>query len=306
MQVDIQQKPKTFIVVNPVAGTTEAADVRGKIEAILKTHEFPYEIYETTPNESPREKVREAVRQGFKLVISSGGDGTLASVASGLVGTNIPMVVLPNGTWNALARNLDIPLQVDQALDLVFQEHSIRTIDVMQVAGEYFILNVSTGVGSRTMKNVKREDKRRLGRLADLWKAVTHMLDFPSYRFDVKIDGKNSVFHATELMVANSRIVGIKPLQLDPDIHMDDGKLNVCRIYAKSLRDYFNLGISMLTGTQQDNWNVLCVEALEEVEINSNRKLLVQGDGDVIGRLPVTVKIHRKAISIVTPKHAEP
>lgn len=306
MQVDIQQKPKTFIVVNPVAGATEAADVRGKIEAILKTYEFPYEIYETTPHESPREKVREAVRRGFKLVISSGGDGTLASVASGLVGTNIPMVVLPNGTWNALARNLDIPLQVDQALDLVFQEHSLCTIDVMQVADEYFLLNVSTGVGSRTMKNVKREDKRRLGRLADLWKAVTNMLDFPSYRFDVKIDGKSSVFYATELMVANSRIVGIKPLELDPNIHMDDGKLNVCRIYAKSLRDYFNLAISMLMGTQHDNLNVLCVEALDEVEINSNRKLLVQGDGDVIGRLPVTVKIHRQALSIVAPKHAEP
>lgn len=306
MQVNIQEKPKTLVVVNPVAGFSQAAEVREKVESTLKIHELPYDFYETTPNENPRDKVREAVRQGFKLVISSGGDGTVSSVASGLVNTTVPMVVLPGGTWNALARNLDIPLQIDQALDLVFQEHTIRTIDVMQVAGEYYTLNVSTGVGSRTMKNVKREEKRKLGRLADLWKAVTNMLDFPSYRFDVTIDGKTTILRATELMVANSRIVGIKPLQLDPDIHMDDGKLNVCRIYAKSLGDYFSLGISMLTGTQEKNWNVLCMEALHEVEINSNRKLLVQGDGDVIGRLPVTVKILRKAVSIVTPKHAEP
>jgi diacylglycerol kinase family enzyme len=218
----------------------------------------------------------------------------------------VPLVVIPSGTWNALARNLDIPLQIDQALELVFQEHTIRTIDAIQVGEEFYVLNVSTGLGSRTMKTVKREEKRHLGKLPDLWKGFTQILDFPSYRFEVKIDGKATILRASELIVANSSIVGIKPLQLDPNIHMDDGILNVCRIYAKSLGDYISLTWSMLTGTQEQNWNVLCMEVRHEVEINSNRKLLVQGDGDIIARLPVTIKIRPKAISIVTPVRAEP
>ena len=151
------------------------------------------------------------------------------------------------------------------------------------------------------MGNVKREEKRRFGKFVELWKGFTRLMEFPSFWFEVKIDGKLNRFRASEVMVANARNLALKALELDADIHMDDGKLNVCRIYAKSLRDYFGLAFSMLTGSQEKNWNVLCMEALQEVEIRSSRSLKVQGDGDIIGRLPVTVKICPKAVSIVTP-----
>ena len=305
MQVDIQQKPKAFVVINPMAGVQHTETVREKIQSILDAHEIPFEIYETTPESNPRQKVRQALRQGFKLFLAAGGDGTLSSVAGGLVDTNIPLVLVPTGTWNALARSLDIPLQIDQALEILFQEHTIRRIDVMQVEDEFYVLNVSAGLSSQTLGKVKREEKRRFGKLVDLWWGFTKLMEFPSYRFEVRIDGTLTTFRATEMMVANIKNIGLKSLQLDTEIHMDDGKLNVCRIYAKSLRDYLSLVISMMTGSQDRNWHVLCVEASQEVEIRSSRNLPVQGDGDVIGRLPVTIKIRPKAVSIVTPIGAE-
>ena len=173
MHVDIQQKPKTFVVLNPVAGVSEPGTVREKIEMALQAHDLPFEIYETTgqDNEDIRQLVGNAVKQGFKLFISAGGDGTLSSVIDGLVGTELPLVIIPTGTWNALARALDVPLQIDPAIDLVFQEHTIQTIDAMDVGGRYFVLSVSAGVGALTMKDVERQDKRRLCKLADLWNA---------------------------------------------------------------------------------------------------------------------------------------
>jgi len=305
MQVDLQQKPKAFVVINPVAGVQQTETVQEKIQTILQAHEIPFEIYETTRETNPKQKVREALRKGFKLFLAAGGDGTLSSVAGGLVGTNIPLVLIPVGTWNALARSLDIPLQIDQALGLLFQEHAIRTIDVMQVKDEFYILNVSAGLSSQTMRKVKREEKRRFGKLVDLWRGFTKLMEFPSYRFNVSIDGTLTTFRASEMMVANIRNIGLKSLQLDTGIRMDDGKLNVCRIYAKSLRDYLSLVFSMLTGSQDRDWHVLCMEASQEVEIRSTRNLPVQGDGDVIGYLPVKIKIHPKAVSIVTPVGAE-
>ena len=308
MQVDIQQKPKTYVVLNPVAGVSEPGTVRGKIESALGDRAIPFEIYETTgqKDEDIKQLIRNAVRQGFKLFISAGGDGTLSSVLDGLVGTELPLVIIPTGTWNALARALDIPLQIDPAIELVFQEHKIQTIDAMDVGGSYFVLSVSAGVGALTMKDVEREDKRRLGKFADLRRAIAEVLEFHAYQFEVKIDGKVTKFRASELMVANASILGIKALQLDPSIRMDDGKLNVCRIYANSITDYLKLGISMFRGDQKRNWNVLCVEAKEEVEIRSQERLPVQGDGDLIGQLPVTVKIRPKAIQVVTPVYANP
>ena len=308
MQVDLDQKPKTYVVLNPVAGVSEPGTVREKIETALGTREFPFEIYETTgqKDENIKQLVRDAVRQGCKLFISAGGDGTLSSVIDGLVGTELPLVIIPTGTWNALAQALDIPLQIDPAIELVFQDHRIQTIDAIQVGQNYYVLSVSAGVGSRTMEDVKRQEKRKFGRLADLKTALTHLLEFRSHPFEVKIDGKTTRFRASELMVANSGILGLKVLQLDPSIRMDDGKLNVCRIYANTLTEYFKLAASMFRGEQRHNWSIFCVEASEEVEIRSREKLPVQGDGDLIGHLPITVKIRPKAIQVVTPLNDNP
>jgi diacylglycerol kinase (ATP) len=305
MKVDIQQKPKTYIVVNPVAGVSQPQAVRERIEAAFLSRDIPFEIYETTGDEDLRQKVRSAVKQGFKLFVSAGGDGTLSGVIDGLVGTQIPLIILPTGTWNTVAQIMNIPLQIDPALELVFQDHTIRTVDALQVDQSFFILSVSAGVGSRTMEDVKRQEKRRFGKLVDLWKGLSQLMEFRSYLFDVKIDGKPSRFRASELLVVNSASLGLKALQLDPSIRMDDGKLNVCRIYANTLGEYFKLAISMLRGDQKHNWNVFCMEATKQVEIRCREKLPVQGDGDIIGRLPVTVKIVPKAIQIVTPANSE-
>ncbi|HEX5808221.1 MAG TPA: diacylglycerol kinase family protein [Anaerolineales bacterium] len=308
MNVDVQQKPKTYVVLNPVAGVSEPGTVRERIESALMENGFPMEIYETTggQDEDIKQLVRDAVKQGFKLFISAGGDGTLSNVIDGLVGSNIPLVIIPTGTWNALARALDIPLQVDQAIDLLFEEHRIQTIDAMQVGQKYFVLSVSAGIGAMTMKDVERKDKRRLGKLADLRKAVTEILEFRSFLFEVRIDGElTTKFRAAELMVANTSIVGLKALRLNQNIRMDDGKLNVCRLYANTVAEYLKLGWSMLRGEQERNWNVLCMEATQEVEIRSNERIPVQGDGELIGQLPVTVKLRPKAIQVITPPHAE-
>ena len=306
MQINIEQKPKTFIVVNPVAGVTQPEAVREKIDSALQARDIPFQIYETKGDDNFRQIIRNAIQQGIRLVIAAGGDGTLSGVVDGLVDTQIPLLILPTGTWNALAQALDIPLQIDAALDLLFQKHRIQTIDAMQVDKNYFVLSISAGVGSRTMEDVKREEKRRFGRFADLRSAIVHVLEFRSYTFEVKIDdGKFSKFRASELMVANSSILGLKLLQLDPEIRMDDGKLNVCRIYANSISEYLRLASSMLRGDQQHSWNLFCSEALKEVEIHSREKLPVQGDGELIGWLPVKVKIHPKAIQVVTPPKSE-
>ncbi len=305
MQVNLKEKPKTYVVMNPVAGLSERGVVRARIESALQERDIPCEIYETTGKEQLRKMIREKVGQGFKLFISAGGDGTISGVIDGLAGTQIPLVIIPTGTWNTVAQIMNIPLQIDQAVELLFQEHTIRTVDALQVNQSFYILSVSAGVGSRTMEDVKRHEKRRFGKLVDIWKGLTQLMQFRSYPFEVRIDGKPARFRASELMVANSASVGLKAIQLDASIHMDDGKMNVCRIYANSLSDYFRLAVSMLRGDKQHKWNVLCVEATEEVEIRSRERLPVQGDGDVIGHLPVKVKILPKAVHIVTPVNVQ-
>ena len=304
MPIDIGQKPKTYVVINPVAGVSQRDIVREKIESALQERDIPYELYETTGREDFRQQIRGAIQDDFKFFIAAGGDGTLSGVVDGIAGTKIPLGIIPTGTWNVVARVMDIPLQIDDAIALLFQEHRIRTVDAMEIGQRFFVISISAGIAARTIRNVKREEKRRFGKLADLWTGLSQLLKFRSYPFEVKIDGQRTTFRASELLVANSGNLILKSLQLDPNIRMDDGKLNVCRIYANSLTEYFKLAASMLWGDQQHNWNILCLEASQEVEIHCREKLPVQGDGDVIGTLPVTIKIHPGAVHIVTPVHS--
>src|SRR5574341_588684 len=296
MPKNFQQNLKTFVVINPVAGTLQPDMVSEKIQSILQAHNVPFEIYETTGKENVRQVVREAVQQGFELFLAVGGDGTISAVASGLVDTQILLAIIPTGTWNALARNLDIPLQIDQALELIFQEHRVRSIDAMQVDDKFYVLNISTGIGPRTMRRVKREEKRRFGRLPDLWVGLINLMGFQTFRFDLRIDGNQTRFRALEVMVANSKVIGLKAIQLDPEIHMDDGILNVCRLYAGNLIDFLDLTTSLLLGKQRENSKILCFEAMHEIEIQCREKNLpVQADGELIGRLPVLVKLRPRA-----------
>jgi YegS/Rv2252/BmrU family lipid kinase len=306
MKVNLEEKPKTYVVINPVAGLSQAEVVRERIQSALDERGIPCEIYETTGKEDIRQMIRDKLREGFQLFVAAGGDGTLSAVVDGLAGTEVPFVIVPTGTWNALARALDIPLQVEPAIDLLFQEHQVRAIDAIQVDQRFFVLSISAGIGSRTMKDAEREEKRRLGKLSDLRRGLAELMKARSYRFEVKLDGTLTRFRASELLVSNSAILGLKSVRLDPNIRMDDGKLNLCRIYANSFSDYFRLAVSMLRSDQTRNWNLLCVEISDEVEIRCNEKLPVQGDGDMIGYLPIKAKVRPKAIHIVTPVHAEP
>ena len=305
MQVNLEQNPKAYVIINPVAGVSEAEAVRNTIQSALLSHNISFDVYETTGHEDPRQLVREAVRQGYKLFVAAGGDGTLSAVADGLVDTQVPLVIIPTGTWNALARALSIPLQADRAIDLLFGEHIVRAIDTIQMEGRFYTLNVSVGIGSIAMSESKREEKRRIGKLHDFWNALVQVMGFQTFRYEVTIDGKQTRFRALEVMIANSGIIGLKAVSLDPDIRMDDGKLNVCRIYAVNLIDYLKLGVSILLGKQRENRSVSCMEALGEVEIRSKARLPLQADGEIIGRLPVKVKLHPKALHIVTPRDSE-
>jgi YegS/Rv2252/BmrU family lipid kinase len=306
MQINFSDGLKAYVVRNPVSGTLDPATVRERIEAKLRERNVPFVIFETTGKEDVRGIVRAAIAEGFNLFLAAGGDGTLAAVASGLVGTQIPMGIVPSGTWNGLARALNIPLPLDDALELIFGTSQVRPIDAIQVNDGFYLLNASAGIGSRTMLDVNREQKRRLGPFYDLWNGLVEMTGFHAFRFDVTIDGKTARIRATEVMVANCRYIALKAIELDPAIRMDDGKLNVCRIRAESLLEYLSVGLSMITGKQRENKNILCLEAFQEVEIRSREKLPLQADGDVIGELPARIKVVPRAVHIITPPDANP
>ena len=291
---------KTYVVQNPVSGQVEAETVREQILRVMEEHGIPNEIYETTGEEKLYEVVKAAIDKGFQQFVAVGGDGTIAGVASGLVNTGIPLVILPSGTVNALARELQIPIGIQNAADWWVSNREIRKIDVMQIGDRYFLLNISVGVSASIMKDAKREEINKMGIFAFIRQALRQRNELPAYRFQVSIDGAITYIRATELFIANSgTLLGLKALQLDPKADLDTGRLSVCYARMRSLYDYVRIGLKLVA--TEENKDLNCTDALKEIRVHANQPVPVQGDGEQMGTTPVTIKLVPRALHIVVP-----
>jgi diacylglycerol kinase family enzyme len=125
---------RVFVVLNPVAGTSAPTDVRQTLETLFTEHGRQCSVYETSGDDDALTAELEQARQdGYDLVVAAGGDGTVSLVASNLVGSDIPLGILPVGTANVLALELGIPQTLEQVAALFIGEHQVRELDVMRL-----------------------------------------------------------------------------------------------------------------------------------------------------------------------------
>lgn len=293
---------KTFVVHNPVSGQAQTDFVRDQIVQVMEEHQVPFEIYETTGKERLHEVVKEAIGRGFEQFVAVGGDGTISGVASGLVNTNLPLVIFPAGTVNALARELQIPIGLDEAAGWWLSDHQIRQIDVMQIGDRYFLMNISVGVSAEVVKEAEREEINRLGVLAFIRHALKRRDQLPSYKFQVTIDDTLTYIRTSELFVANSGILlGLKSFTVAPNADLDTGKMSVCYAHIRTLMDYVRLAIKIIASPKEEKKEINCTDAYRQVRVHSNRPVPVQGDGDKAGMTPVTITLVPRGLHVVVP-----
>lgn len=301
------QLGRVFVVLNPKSGSF-AVEVR----EILCRHFGDEEsgacnIHVLDEGHDVKALVREAIADGAGLVIAAGGDGTVASVADGLIaaGSEVPMGILPLGTANVLARELGLPLDPDETCKVYTGEHEIATLDVMRVGGRPFFTQVGIGLDSLMIRDTDTESKQRLGRVAYLWTAARQLAGFSPRRFELAVDDDPPRrMRASEVLVANVGTLGQPPFRWGPDIRPDDGELTVCVVRARSALDYLRLGCNVLRGAQRRDPTTRYFRARRRVRVDMVRgrePLPVQGDGEIIGQTPVEIAIQPGAVRVVVP-----
>ena len=298
---------RVFVVLNPKSGSF-AVEVR----EILCRHFGDEEsgscnIHLLDEGHDVKALVREALTDGASLVIAAGGDGTVASVADGLIAaeSEVPMGILPLGTANVLARELGLPLEPDGACEVLTGPNEIATLDVMRVGDRPFFTQVGVGLDSLMIRDTDTESKRRLGRLAYLWTAARQLAGFQPRRFLIRVDDrKPKLYRASEVLVANVGTLGQPPFRWGPDIKPDDSELTVCILRARSAFDYARLGWHVVRGAQGRDPSTRYFKARRRVGIAMKRArapLPVQADGEIIGETPVEVELQAGAVRVVVP-----
>lgn len=271
-------------IVNP----TKVDDPEG-LRARLATAAEQYELgelrwVETTAEEPGTPQTEAAVAEGASLVLAGGGDGTARAVATALSGTGIPLGLLPLGTGNLLARNLEIPLEATEAIGVAFGG-SDRVIDVLDVSlghGRRTVSLVMCGMGwDAAMMDVSEAVKARMGWAAYAVQAARTVRDHP-LRLRVQVDdGPEHSYLARTCLIANvGKLVG--GVSLLPESEPDDGQMEVLVFDPTTAVDYARSSWGLLRGNTGDDDPSRTVLQGRKVVVTTHRARPRQIDGDLI------------------------
>ncbi len=265
---------QALVIYNPVSGSRKWRDIPALIQETLLKHGYEWSWHDT----SPKQNLAPLFDYPFDRIIVSGGDGTVAEVVKVLIQKEIktPLVILPQGSGNLLARALDISLlSVRSALETGLK-HDGQFLDVMRVNQKnYGMVAVGRGYDAFLMQETSRSLKRKLGLFAYAWIFLKTFLFYRAKPYKLTLDGKRVQVLANLIMVFN--ILPVPYTKVSPN----DGLLNTFVLTSKG---------KLLTFSSRS------------VVIKARSEFKYQVDGEVCKGKVVNIEALPKAISVVFKK----
>jgi diacylglycerol kinase family enzyme len=196
-------RPDICVLIN--AGSGKQEDRRGELEALFQRHPGRFTIRTLGEGSDFERTARAAIDQGFGTIVAAGGDGTISGIAPLVAAARRRLGVLPFGTFNYFARSLDIPEDLEQAVEVLAGDR-VREVPVGEVNGEAFLNNASLGAYAAILTERERVYKRwGRSRLAAYLSVLTTLARFRSpLTFRVTVDGELRRMRSPLIFVANN------------------------------------------------------------------------------------------------------
>jgi diacylglycerol kinase (ATP) len=289
-----------LLVYNPIAGQR---DRRRQMNALIDRAKSRGLELVNAPTSGPgdaTEIVRTFLDRGIDLVAVCGGDGTISEVAAGLVGTEVPIGVLPAGTSNVLAIELGIPITLDHAEDLLLSgtpaEFRLGRADERP-----FLLWAGVGLDARVMGRMNLAMKRRLGRAGIFFTAASQFVQYEFPHLEVEIDG--AVHEATFAVVCRARHYAGRWI-IAPQASFGGEALDVLLFPHRDHGRLFQLFRTMKLGQAGHLDGLAHIVRGRDVTIRSRESYPVdiQVDGDCVLKTPVHCHVGNETVRILVPR----
>jgi diacylglycerol kinase family enzyme len=307
------------VIINPTK-LSDLAPVRERITATCRANGWGEPLFlETTAQDPGPGQAAEAVRRDVDLVCTLGGDGTVRNVASVLVGTEMPLGILPAGTGNLLARNLDLPVGLEAALAVALTGRN-RRIDVGELRvgplepaepaedakvteaaaretpdgsaegdlavakapqTHHFLVMSGVGMDAAIMAGTNESLKNKVGWPAYLLSGAKHLIS-PEFRVKVRVDDEPEFRRRSRMVVIGNcgRLLG--GLVLMPSALVDDGHLDAVIASPRGLVGWVPVATRVATRRRKGH-PTLDHKVCTEIRVVVDRPVPVQVDGDVLG-----------------------
>lgn len=280
---------RVTVVYNVSAGRQGKSDISYEIRKHFES-EWCVRLVKVTAEDLQRRRITELFNDSPDLAIAVGGDGTVMACASALYGRPVPLVIIPYGTGNIIARNLGIPLSIEKALNLSVRG-ARRTIDLGQTEAGHFVMAAGIGVQADFFAHASTRVKARMG-IAAYGVAALSLFGASPDTFTLTLDNRQSVEIMGYGIVVGDLSRFHSARRRWPKAAADDGKFEIV-----VLKRHLALSAVVPIDRFVADW-FQC----ETIEIHSAREHPVMLDGETVApQRRLTAVCDRHALTVCVP-----
>ena len=314
---------KAALLYNPDSGGSKQR--QRELESalgVLRSGGVEADLVPTESSHHAVEETRRAIDSGCDTIFACGGDGTIHNIAQVVANSPAALAILPLGTANALAHDLNLPLKVVAAakasLHAVPRRITLGHVTFSDLKGNpgsrYFVVAAGIGVDAHLFYKLHSGTKQRMGMAAYYAKAWNLWFTYPMTRFVAEYKGTDSDAHrqvdVTELMAVRIRNFGGVLQELAPGASLDrnDMRLVFCRTSSRlAYLAYVTRGLLRLRWTipgidLAHSTSVSCAYRSPASPSQEQRKIYVEADGELLGTLPAEITVVPNAITLLAPQ----
>jgi diacylglycerol kinase (ATP) len=292
------------LIANPGAGNvSEAASRIEQVMRYLSDDGLKVDVALAHPKDEAIPIARKAVKNGYKVVIAMGGDGTIGAVIRGIAGSKVRLGIIPAGTENDIAASLGIPEDLKEACALIASGHT-RKLDLGQISTQktkkfYFFMVSTIGLTATIYPMIKEVPE---GKLSGIQRAVTTFLNFDSKpTVYLTLDGESKIEVETMLVtVANTPVIGAKNL-VAPDASLDDGLLDIAVYPGFSKAELLGYFAKTAHEGSTPDGRIQRYQA-RKIKVKTSPKLDVAAEGIILGKGTARIKILSGALRVIAPE----
>lgn len=282
--------------------------------AVLRKHGIEAELIPTEGPGTAGRQARKAVEDGFEAVLACGGDGTVNEVLQGMVGTGAALGIIPLGTANALAADIGLPRNTAGAARTLLNAEAVP-VRVGQIAcadregktaERYFLVAAGVGPDAHLFYTLQGEEKSRIGYAAYSAKALetwaTH--DYPLYEVEFALGGKVRREEVAQVLAVRISNFGGLVGRLAPGAALHRPDMRLVLFKRRSRWPILLHVMNAITGLRIPLPGVELVDAdrLTCRALEAARVIRVEADGEVLGRLPVTIAMAAQTVNLLMPQ----
>lgn len=294
---------KATLISNPKTGRYGSRRLRPipELAARLESLGLKVDLRLTSGPGDATEIASRVARNGSSDVIVAGGDGTINETIQGLAGTNARLAIIPRGTANVLARELGLPLDDEQALQIAARGKTRKiylglAIDETTNESRHFVLMAGIGLDASVVRRVQPSLKRRIGKGAFWISGLSHLATWNPKPFTLEIEDQQ--YSATFAAIGKSARYG-GDLAITPGARLDEREFEICMIQTMSRLRYLHLlSYAMRDGMPRDAPEVRFVKT---ASVRAYGDSQVQVDGELIGHLPMRFEIAEHSLNVIVP-----